>query len=167
MLTDMGSADSECHLVLFIAELRYGHKTYNLQPNTPVQSKMFFIVFMIALFRTFGTSMPINIITPRDEPQPMASTPTYRLRTRFDIIWSCIATLFICTWIAIHPNVPPRGEGHIRSFWRRLRLMLWMLVVPELILIWAYKQWVAARYVAEIFKGMHNTYTFGEDAKKP
>ena len=31
--------------------------------------------------------------------------------------------------------------------------MLWTLLVPELVLIWAYKQWAAARYYGELFKG--------------
>jgi len=34
--------------------------------------------------------------------------------------------------------------------------MLWALIVPELILIWSYKQWQAARYISELFKGMHD-----------
>ena len=33
--------------------------------------------------------------------------------------------------------------------------MLWTLVVPELILIWAYRQWAAARHIAELFEGEH------------
>ena len=76
---------------------------------------------------------------------------THALRTRFDIIWTCASTLFICTWVAIHPNVP-RDEGPIRSLGRRIKLMLWTLLVPELILIWAYRQWSAARYYAKLYK---------------
>ena len=81
-------------------------------------------------------------------------------RTHFDIIWSCVATLFICTWVAIHPNVPPRGEGPIRSFWRRIKLMLWTLVVPELILLWAYRQWAAAKYLGQLFQGEDEILVF-------
>lgn len=46
-------------------------------------------------------------------------------RTIWDIIWSCLATIFVCIWVAIHPNIPrpkaparkldpetaPRGPG--------------------------------------------------------
>ena len=31
--------------------------------------------------------------------------------------------------------------------------MLWMLVVPEFVLIWAYRQWSAARLIAGFFRG--------------
>jgi hypothetical protein len=123
---------------------------------------MFVILFMIAVFQTFGASMPIifndTINQAREEVQSAAPVTLqgYRLRTRLDIIWSCVSTIFICTWVAIHPNVPPRDEGHIRSLWRRVKLMLWTFIGPEVILIWAYKQWAAARYLAELFKGDHD-----------
>jgi len=113
---------------------------------------------MIALLRSFTASMPIppnHYISPSPlESVAATQVQGYGLRTRTDIIRSCISTLFICTWVAIHPNVPPRGEGSIRSLWRRIMLMFWTLVVPELILAWAFRQWVAARSVAKKFKGM-------------
>ncbi|KAF7369995.1 hypothetical protein MSAN_00629400 [Mycena sanguinolenta] len=28
-------------------------------------------------------------------------------RTFFDIVWGCLATIFACTWVSVHPNVPP------------------------------------------------------------
>ena len=66
------------------------------------------------------------------------------MRTQSDIIWSCVATLFICTWVTIHPNIPPRNEGSI---------VFLTLVVPELMLIWAYRQWALATDIGELFKG--------------
>jgi len=119
---------------------------------------MLVIFLLITLSRSYGASLPIisNDLDARDALQSGSlAQQDHRPRTRFDIIWTCVSTLFICTWVAIHPNVPPRGEGHIRSLWRRIKLMLWTLVVPELILIWAYRQWAAARYIAELFEGEH------------
>ncbi|KAJ7151776.1 hypothetical protein C8R43DRAFT_1004327 [Mycena crocata] len=49
-------------------------------------------------------------------------------RLLFDIVWGCLATVFACVWVAVHPNVPaptppalPKGA----SLWRRLK---WRLV---------------------------------------
>ncbi|KAF7333066.1 hypothetical protein MVEN_02371200 [Mycena venus] len=28
-------------------------------------------------------------------------------RKLFDIVWGCLATIFACTWVSVHPNVPP------------------------------------------------------------
>ena len=121
---------------------------------------MLVALVVVALCQTFGASSPLipNFIVELRNDQPDASVsapslPDYRIRTRFDIIWSCLSTLFICTWIAIHPNIPTRERPPIWALWKRIRLMIWALIVPELILIWAYKQWAAARYVAKQFKG--------------
>jgi hypothetical protein len=27
-------------------------------------------------------------------------------RTLLGIIWSCVTTIFLCTWVSIHPNIP-------------------------------------------------------------
>ncbi|KAJ8463465.1 hypothetical protein ONZ45_g17570 [Pleurotus djamor] len=67
-------------------------------------------------------------------------------RTPIEIAWSSIAVIFACTWIAIHPNIPP---VNIRAsqwlLWRRrVFLMLWALLVPELMIQWAVKQWFDA-----------------------
>jgi len=123
---------------------------------------MLVIFLLITLSRSYGASLPIipNDLDVRDALQlGSLAQQDHKPRTHFDIIWSCVSTLFICTWVAIHPNVPPRGEGHIRSLWRRIKLMLWTLVVPELILIWAYRQWAAARL--GITRGFKNPRGYG------
>ena len=141
------------------------HKERFVQGNTPLphlspQFNMFVLFFLFALFRNYGASLPItdipNVLDVRDVIPPAPVTvENHQLRSLFDIVWSCISTVFICTWVAIHPNVPPRGEGHIQSVWRQIKLMLWTLVVPEMVLVWAYRQWAAARYIAKLFEGEH------------
>lgn len=35
-----------------------------------------------------------------------------RCRTIWNIIWSCLVTIFACVWVAIHPNIPqPKGPA--------------------------------------------------------
>ncbi|OAX39393.1 hypothetical protein K503DRAFT_799686 [Rhizopogon vinicolor AM-OR11-026] len=57
-----------------------------------------------------------------DVSDPPSSNTT---RTLSDIIWNCVATLFACTWTAIHPNIPA-------------------LFAPELIITWAAQQFSSA-----------------------
>jgi hypothetical protein len=85
-------------------------------------------------------------------PSPTTSDATPKTRSVFDIFWSCWLTIFICTWKSIHPNIPPPGQGPLSAFLRRLTLMFWALIVPELILTWAVKQWLAARAIENEFK---------------
>ncbi|KAF5318141.1 hypothetical protein D9619_012229 [Psilocybe cf. subviscida] len=68
-------------------------------------------------------------------------------RSVTDIIWSCLTTVFACIWVCIHPNIPhpDASNWHIRR--HRGLLMLCGLVAPELIVLWALRQWMGARYV--------------------
>jgi len=76
-------------------------------------------------------------------------------RSLFSIIWACFSTTFICTWVSVHSNIPPH-EGNWKSFIRRLKLMFWALIAPELILAWAVKQWFAAAKVASFYNEFHH-----------
>jgi hypothetical protein len=59
-------------------------------------------------------------------------------RTLPNIIFSCASTIFLCTWVALHPNVPKDPYEAWSSFWQRVGLMLAALVAPEAILTWAF-----------------------------
>ncbi|KAF9552886.1 hypothetical protein CPC08DRAFT_646337 [Agrocybe pediades] len=73
-------------------------------------------------------------------------------RSTLDIVWSSLATIFLCTWVCIHPNLPPPGEGRLKGALRRLYIMGWALLTPEAILLWSFRQWHAARDLTRIFK---------------
>ncbi|KAG7444576.1 uncharacterized protein BT62DRAFT_870818, partial [Guyanagaster necrorhizus] len=63
-------------------------------------------------------------------------------RTLLQLIWSCSATIFVCTWLAVHPSVPGReGRGRLAIALRRTNLMLLAIIVPEIIIGWAAAQW--------------------------
>ncbi|KIK66308.1 hypothetical protein GYMLUDRAFT_257691 [Collybiopsis luxurians FD-317 M1] len=65
-------------------------------------------------------------------------------RTRFQIIWSCIAVLVACTWVSVHPNIPGPKEGMYKVLARKIGLMILSLVAPELLVMWAARQTVDA-----------------------
>ena len=83
-------------------------------------------------------------------------------RTIWNIVWSCLVTIFSCTWVAVHPNVPcPKkreANGWIERYIRnpllsfvehRLPLFICALLVPEYVLAWAIRQFLRAREIAE------------------
>ena len=74
-------------------------------------------------------------------------------RTIWDILWSCLATIFACSWVSIHPNIPAPNESSRRIFLRRLELMFWAVVSPEMIITWAFRQWIGARHLENLYKG--------------
>jgi hypothetical protein len=68
---------------------------------------------------------------------------------KWNLITSCFFTIFICSWIAIHPNVPtvtkpPKRLHHLYTSWKllyeRLVLILLFFIFPEFVVTWALVQ---------------------------
>ena len=74
-------------------------------------------------------------------------------RSIWHILWSCLATIFACSWVSIHPNIPAPNESPWRIFLRRLELMFWALFSPEMIITWAFRQWSGSRHLEKLYKG--------------
>ena len=74
-------------------------------------------------------------------------------RSLSDIVWSCFATIFACTWLSVHPNMPGPDEGPWKIALRRLELMFWSLIFPEMIIYWAFRQWDAAQSLRDEYGG--------------
>jgi hypothetical protein len=73
-------------------------------------------------------------------------------RTLWQIVWSSLFTIFLCTWVSVHPNIPGPHEGWLRVALRRLGIMLAMLIAPEIIVSWAVRQRILARRLANQHK---------------
>ena len=98
----------------------------------------------------------LPIPTSSGEVEPSPSAPS--VRTKSAIISSCLATIFLCTWVAVHPNIPgPRLTGWT-IFWHRVRLVALAIIVPEAIIMWATRQWIAARNLRDEHKSI---FVFG------
>ena len=68
----------------------------------------------------------------------------YGYRTMWQIIQSCVLTIFACTWVTIHPNIPSH-RWPFSKFCYRVYLWIVDLIMPELLLLWASKQYIAAQ----------------------
>ncbi|KAF5378947.1 hypothetical protein D9757_008737 [Collybiopsis confluens] len=86
-------------------------------------------------------------------------------RSTSDIVWSCLTTIFACTWVAVHPNVPSIEDSDFQLLWRRMKIVAVALVAPEFIIIWAASQLRSAMYalkrLREIDACKHWTMTHG------
>ncbi|KAF5357695.1 hypothetical protein D9758_007404 [Tetrapyrgos nigripes] len=65
-------------------------------------------------------------------------------RKLFDIIWGYVVTIFACTWISVHPNVPPHCEGTSIAL-RRCFLMVVAVIAPEMMAGFALRQFIRAK----------------------
>ena len=123
---------------------------------------MFFLLFLYYLLQ--GPSINAGPI-PTIEHRSLTGNHCNDLahcRTIWNIVWSCLVTIFSCTWVAVHPNVPcPKRRGangwierHIRnplisSVEHRLPLFICALLVPEYVLAWSIRQFLVARQIAK------------------
>ncbi|KIK51383.1 hypothetical protein GYMLUDRAFT_394703 [Collybiopsis luxurians FD-317 M1] len=81
-------------------------------------------------------------------------------RTLLQIIWSCVSVLIACTWASVHPNVPAPDEGSKKVFRRKIGLMIMALIAPEMLVLWAARQWFAAKKLSKGYKGWTRTHSF-------
>lgn len=75
-------------------------------------------------------------------------------RSLWDIVWSCVTTIFACTWLAVHLNVPKQGKGRMWKIWRRVGAFAWALIAPEMIIMGAWDQRASAKKIASDHKGI-------------
>ncbi|KAJ7257632.1 hypothetical protein C8J57DRAFT_1721021 [Mycena rebaudengoi] len=73
-------------------------------------------------------------------------------RKLFDIIWGCLITIFACTWVSVHPNVPPPNKSPLALLWRRLKMMLIAIIAPEVMVGFAARQFFISRWYAKEHK---------------
>ena len=73
-------------------------------------------------------------------------------RGTWSILWGCLATIFICTWSALHLNVPKR-HGRWYLFFRKLRWMLIATTAPEYVVFNAASDFFDAR---ALLKHLHS-----------
>lgn len=73
-------------------------------------------------------------------------------RGTFDIIWSCLVTIFLCTWTSLHLNVPALHEHYWQRCARKFKWMVQAIMAPELVVGFAAGQKVEARRSVELWK---------------
>ena len=122
---------------------------------------MLFLLFVYYLVQWASTdASPVPLIDNRSLAVNHC-TDLSHCRSIWNIVWSCLVTIFSCTWVAIHPNVPSpkkrEANGWIEiCIWNpllsfaehRLPLFVCALLVPEYVLAWAIRQFLSARKIA-------------------
>jgi hypothetical protein len=115
------------------------------------------LLFLIHLL----SAMALPIPAVNDESESSSCDNLNNCRSLLGIIWSCLTTVFICTWVAIHPNIPvpedledvkflQRFQNKISRFLRhKLPLFLVALFIPEYVLAWAIRQRLMARKISK------------------
>jgi hypothetical protein len=127
----------------------------SLTPNIALPI-MLVLLLAFALFQTYygdpgqgPASIELGAVSACGDQDPR--------RSIWSIVWSCLLTIFLCTWVVLHPNVafrPDKPDAGWRERWiwdplhhfvsYQLPLFMWALLVPEYILAWSIRQFIAA-----------------------
>ncbi|KAJ6573021.1 hypothetical protein DFH09DRAFT_1362189 [Mycena vulgaris] len=100
------------------------------------------MLFLLLIYLRSRRSTPAQTLDPRASVD--SCDDINNCRRLFDIIWGCLTTIFACTWVSVHPNVPPPNQGWLTRLWRRLGMMLVAVVAPELMVGFAARQLLVA-----------------------
>ncbi|KAJ7910788.1 hypothetical protein B0H13DRAFT_2660854 [Mycena leptocephala] len=119
---------------------------------------MLLLLIFVHLLSRNGSAAP-DQYTLNDRAAPNSCNDISNCRKLFDIVWGCLATIFACTWVSVHPNVPAPNESRLAHFWRRLKMMLIAAIAPEIMVAFAARQFFAARALSKEF-GFSKTHGF-------
>ena len=107
-------------------------------------------LFAVVIQYVAGQGVGASLVPNLDRRSTSSSDQPY-FRTG-NIVSSCAAIIFSCIWVALHPNIPSPGDSPLRIALRRAKLMVMALITPELIVLWALRQWLVSRRLADTKK---------------
>ncbi|KAF8651843.1 hypothetical protein AX16_004643 [Volvariella volvacea WC 439] len=126
-------------------------------------------LFLAALARAFASPVPVTV-QGSTTPSPVCVVATAmtasrcdptRTRTIFDILYSCIGVILLCTYISMHHNIPDQNDSRAKVMWLKIRTTLYALIAPEVVIVWAIRQRIMAGRIAEENKHRRWTRTHG------
>ena len=62
-------------------------------------------------------------------------------RSTKTLLYNCLFTIFLCTWSAMHLNVPGEKDTQLRTFLRKCEWMLIGVLAPEWVAFLAIMEW--------------------------
>ena len=123
------------------------------------------VILLTLLYLSFRSSiaLPTSSDIPIDIPPSLLSRSGDKFgnRSLWNIIWSCLSTLFACTWFAVHPNIPAPNDSKRVVIGRRVAIMGCVLIAPEMVILWAARQHYGAKHFAKQHQKRGWTMTHG------
>ena len=129
------------------------------------------MIFLILVYLCFFSGPWSTLALPTDSRPPeilprnhlpsiyIRDEDKFDTRSIYNILWSCLSTIFACTWIAVHPNIPAPDDSHWAVLRRRLVIMGYFLLTPEFVIMWAARQHFDARCLTEKHEKNHMGWT--------
>ncbi|KAF4616713.1 hypothetical protein D9613_008835 [Agrocybe pediades] len=129
-------------------------------------TSMFLYAILCLAVYSSSNAIPLTALSPHNNDMFTTGSndsDSVCSRTRLEIIWSCFATILAASWVSVHPNMPGPNVSKVKKTLRRIDIMLWAIITPELIIYWAMRQWYGARQMEKGF--MAGGFVLYEDGK--
>ncbi|KAK7024477.1 hypothetical protein VNI00_016274 [Paramarasmius palmivorus] len=117
------------------------------------------MLLLYALARPIASSLSASTNTSASfDPVTGECTDINGCRATTGILWSCLSVIFICTWVAIHPNIPIVQDKRENPWnpavviYQNVELMVVALLAPEFMILWAMRQREKAKEIRNRFK---------------
>ncbi|RAH44994.1 uncharacterized protein BO95DRAFT_482862 [Aspergillus brunneoviolaceus CBS 621.78] len=91
---------------------------------------------------------PTTTSTSTHYPELVGWIPENSGRGTLSLLTSCLTTLFLCTWVVIHPRVHASMR---HSFFHKVALFLKTLIAPEFIAVEGLQEWAQCRRMRRDF----------------
>jgi hypothetical protein len=91
-------------------------------------------------------TISVNVGNPSATTGWVSQPPT---RGTFQLLVSCIVTLFLCVWTSLHLNIPSKNKSTISRLSLKFKWALLAVFAPEWVVYTAWRQWAAARSLCQ------------------
>lgn len=106
------------------------------------------VVTLVTLFLAQGKlSSSTDPIAPHEKTQTIGWVSEPDGRETFSLMTSCVLTLSLCVWSAMHLNIPHYRESRWQYWLRHVKWGLVGVFAPELVVFAAWRQYVSANAV--------------------
>ena len=120
-----------------------------------VRSLFLIFIFLLrssesASIHAINSSVAHDISTANTEYVGYVGDPNGRGTA--SLVISCLLTLILCVWSALHLNIPDQTETTFQCLMVNLRWILAGIYAPELVVFTAWRQWSSARILSGIVR---------------
>jgi hypothetical protein len=117
------------------------------------RSKLSLIIFFIRTSAAAPVDSAANT-TQSSDFVGYVSEPNVRGTT--SLLLSCVLTLVLCVWSALHLNVPQQDASPLQCFLCNVRWIITGVYAPELVVFTAWRQWASARLLGKLVTRLSN-----------
>ena len=136
LTASMSITEKKSVLVAVQHELRTNAYKPSCRPLTSLDSNVRIAMVVLILIHALSSALPSSSVSCND---------VHDCRTIASIVFNCASTVFLCTWVALHLDVP---ENPQMPWWKRcLHRIKWVgiaLLAPEFIFGKAFIDWTVS-----------------------